>query len=465
MPAAPRPSLRAVPAPPPRPGGRLLDGPVGRTLAAQAAPLMAGILANIGFGLVETWFIGRVGADALAALAFCMPVAMTLTSVAIGLSAGASVAVARALGGGRPDAARRLATDALLLTFVVIATLGTLGALYARPIFAALGAGPEHLPLIESYLRIWLPGVVLFLLPMVGLGAVRAAGDTRFQGGAMIASVAITAVVDPILIFGAGPIPALGLPGAALGNVVGWSFLCGAALWKMRRVGLLETTEPPRARAFAASVRSVLHVGVPAAATNAIIPLSAALIVGILARFGAEAVAGLGVASRVEAFAMIAFFALSAIVNPFVAANVGAGRPERVAEAVRLVQRFALVWGAALAALLWAFAPWIAARFTDDPRVAEIATRYLRLVPFSYGFGGILMVANAAFNGLGRPMAATAISALRMFALNVPVAWLGARLFGAPGVFLGIAVANVVVGVLAGAWLRSAARGLADTQG
>lgn len=457
---APGPLVRAAPAPPPRHGGRLVDGPVGRTLAVQAAPLMAGILANIGFQLTETWFIGRLGAAPLAALAFCMPVTMTLVSVAIGVSAGTSVAVARALGGGQREQARRLATDALLLTFAVIATLGTAGALLVRPLFAALGAGPEHLPLIEGYLRIWLPGVVLFLVPMVGLGAVRAAGDTAFQGAAMIAAVAVNLVADPILIFGLGPVPALGLRGAALGNVAAWSVLCGAALWKMRRVGLLETAEPPRLRPFLASARAILHVGVPAAATNAIIPLSVTLIVGILAGFGAEAVAGLGVATRVEALAMIAFLALSAIVNPFVAANVGAGRPERVVEAVRLLQRFCLAWGAVLALVLWLLAPWIAARFTDDPRVIDVVRRYLTLVPISYGAAGILMLTNAAFNGLGRPMAATALSALRMFAVNVPVAWLGARLLGVPGVFLGIALANVLVGALAASWMRQATRAL-----
>ena len=457
---APRPLPRAAPLPSPRSGGRLVDGPVGRTLAAQAAPLVAGILANIGFQLTETWFVGRVGAEALAALAFCMPVTMTLVSVAIGLSAGTSVAVARALGGGRPDHARRLATDALLLTFAVIATLGALGAWLVEPIFTALGAGPDHLPLIAGYLRIWLPGVVLFLVPMVGLGAVRAAGDTAFQGAAMIAAVAVNLVADPILIFGLGPIPPLGLRGAALGNVAAWSVLCAAAWWKMRRVGLLETAEPPRPRAFLASSRAILHVGIPAAATNAIIPLSATLIVAILADFGAEAVAGLGVASRVEALAMIAFLALSAIVNPFVAANVGAGRPERVVEAVQLLQRFCLVWGVVLAAVLWLLAPWIASRFTDDPQVIDVARRYLTLVPISYGAAGILMLTNAAFNGLGRPMAATALSALRMFAVNVPVAWLGARLLGVPGVFLGIALANALVGALAARWIRQAARAL-----
>jgi putative MATE family efflux protein len=456
----PSPVPRAAPEPPPRRGGRLVEGPVGRTLAVQAAPLAAGILANIGFQVTETWFIGRLGAAPLAALAFCMPVTMTLISVAIGVSAGTSVAVARALGAGEPARARRLATDALLLTFAVITTLGTLGALWVRPLFTALGAGPEHLPLIEGYLRIWLPGVVLFLMPMVGLGAVRAAGDTAFQGGAMIAAVAVNLVVDPLLIFGLGPFPALGLRGAALGNVAAWSVLCAAAWWKMRRVGLLETAEPPRPSAFLASARAILHVGIPAAATNAILPLAATLIVGILARFGAEAVAGLGVASRVEALAMIPFLALSAIVNPFVAANVGAGRPERVGEAVRLLVRFCLAWGVVLAVALWVLAPGIAPRFSDDPRVVDVARRYLTLVPVSYGAAGILMLANAAFNGLGRPVTATALSVLRTFALSVPVAWLGARLLGVPGVFLGVALANVVVGALAASWLRQAAQGL-----
>ncbi|MCL4683250.1 MATE family efflux transporter [Myxococcota bacterium] len=437
-----------------RPAGRLVDGPVGRTLLSQAAPMFAGILANIGFQVAETWFIGRLGARELAALAFCMPVAMSVISVAIGLSAGTSVAVARALGSGQPAAARRLATDAVLLTFGVIATLGLATALAIRPLFDALGAGPELLPLIEGYLQIWLPGVALFMVPMVGLGAVRAAGDTRFQGGAMIAAVALNALLDPLLIFGAGPVPALGLRGAAFGNVAAWTLFCAAALWKMRQEGLLETQAPPRWKVFRASTRSILHVGLPAAATNAIIPLSTALIVGILAGFGPEAVAGLGIATRIEGLAMISFLGLSAVVNPFFAANAGAGRPERLHEALRLLLRFALGFGVVAAAVLWLVAPWLATRFTDDAAVAAVATGYLRLVPISYGAAGLIMTSNAAFNGLGLPLSATAISALRMFALNVPVAWLGARWFGVPGVFLGIATANLVVGTLATVWIR-----------
>jgi putative MATE family efflux protein len=441
-----------------RSGGRLVEGPVGRTLVSQAAPMFAGILANIGFQVTETWFIGRLGAGELAALAFCMPVAMSVISVAIGLSAGTSVAVARALGAGDPARARRLATDAVLLTFVVIVALGGATALAIRPLFDALGAGPELLPLIEGYLRIWLPGVALFMVPMVGLGAVRAAGNTRFQGGAMIAAVAVNAALDPLLIFGAGPIPALGLRGAALGNVAAWTLLCAAALWKMRDEGLLETKIPPRWAAFRASTRSILHVGLPAAATNAIIPLSTAMIVGILAGFGPEAVAGLGFATRIEGLAMIAFLALSAVVNPFFAANVGARRTDRLLRALHVLQRFSILFGVVVAALLWFAAPWLADRFTADPAVATVARQYLRMVPLSYGAAGLIMLSNAAFNGLGRPLAATAISALRMFALNVPVAWLGARWFGVPGVFLGIATANVVVGTLAAFWISRSAR-------
>ena len=243
-----------------------------------------------------------------------------------------------------------------------------------------------------------------------------------------------------------------------MANALAWGPLLAATLWRLRGLGLLADGMPTPAR-FVASARRILHVGLPAAGTNTIIPVSAAVVTGILAAYGAKAVAGFGVAGRIESLSMVAFFALSAVMNPFAGQNAGAGRLDRVREAVRASFGFCLALGAVLAAVLWLAGPTIAAQFSGDAEVAAATAAYLAIVPISYGMAGIIAVANSAFNGLNRPGAAVLISVARTMLVNVPVAWLGGRLFGAPGVFLGVCVANVLVGVGAAWWIWRATAG------
>jgi len=208
----------------------------------------------------------------------------------------------------------------------------------------------------------------------------------------------------------------------------------------------------PRSGELADSWRRVLHIGLPAAGTNAIIPLAHAVVVAILAGLGAEAVAGYGAASRIEGVVLVPFYALSAVIGPFVGQNLGAGRHRRVRRAVRLCARFCIAAGLAMALLLALFAAPLAGLFADDPRVVDTAVAYLRLVPLSYGAAGLVMVVNAAFNGTGRPLPAVVVSSGRMLVLTIPGALAGAALAGAPGVFVAAAAANLISGALALWW-------------
>ena len=431
-------------------------GPVGPLLVSLTLPMVGAVLATIGYSVAETWFIARLGPQALSAVSFTFPVTMAVLSLAIGLGAGTSAVVARALGAGEA-AASALVVDALLLTAVLGVVAAALGEVAVRPLFLALGAPEALLPLIAGYLRIWFPAATLFMTAMVGLSAARAAGDARFQGVAMAGAALLNLALAAPVIFGLGGlpglnIPGLGLRGAAVANALSWGPLLLATLWRLRSLGLLADGLPTPAR-FVASTRRVLHVGLPAAGTNTIIPVSAAIVTAILATYGAKAVAGFGVAGRIESLSMVAFFALSAVMNPFAGQNAGAGRLDRVRAAVRASFGFCLALGAVLAVGLWFAGPWIGARFSGDAEVSAATAAYLAIVPVSYGMAGIIAVANAAFNGLNRPGAAVLISVARTLGVNVPVAWLGGRLFGADGVFLGVCVANVVVGAGAAWWI------------
>ena len=425
-------------------------GPVGPLLLRLTLPMIGALLAMIGYSVAETWFIARLGPQALAAVSFTFPVTMVVISLAIGLGAGTSAVVARALGAG--EAAGALVVDAMLLTAAMAIVALIVGELALYPLFRALGAPEELLPLIAGYLRLWFPAAGLFMVAMVGLSAARAAGDAKFQGIAMAGAAALNLAAAAPVIFGFMGLPGLGLRGAAVANALAWGPLLAATLWRLRSYELLQDGFPSPAR-FVASARRVLHVGLPAAGTNTIIPVSGAIVTAILAAYGAKAVAGFGVAGRVESLSMVGFLALSAVMNPFAGQNAGADRLDRVRMAMRGSFAFCLAFGAVLAAALWLGGREIAGLFTRDAEVAGVIAAYLAIVPISYGAAGIIAVVNSAFNGLDRPGAAVLISVARTMLVNVPIAWLGGRLFGAQGVFLGVCAANVLVGAAAAWWI------------
>lgn len=424
----------------------MTEGAVAPMLLRLSLPMMGGILATIGGSVIEMGLVGRLGPGALAASTFVSPVVMVVISLAIGLGAGTSAVVARAIGGGESDVGG-LVTDALLLMALVGIAAAGVGEALLGPLLRALGAAPEIAALAASYLRIWFPAAVLFTTSMVGLSAARAAGDARFQGVVMAGTAGLAATLITMLVLGLG----LGFRGAALGNAIAWIPMAAATAWRLRGMGLLSTDRLSTSR-FLRSARRVLHVGLPAAATNAIIPVSTGVLVGILAAYGSRAVGGFGVGSRIEGLALVPFYALSAVMNPFAGQNSAAGRADRVLAGLRAAAAFCLVGGAVIAAALWVAAPLVASAFTRDPDAARAAVLYMRILPLSYGAAGIIMSANSLFNGLDRPMAAVAVSVLRVLVIAVPAAWIGGRLLGVPGVFAGSCAANLLVGLVSFLW-------------
>ncbi len=442
----------AVPAP--RSAGLgMTEGPVGPLLFRMTVPLAWGVLAVLGYRLAEAWFVGVLGPSALAAISFAFPVTMVVLSLSIGLGAGTSSVIARALGACEPGVPR-LVADALILTFLLAAVCAVVGVAEARPLARLLGAGPDLVPAIAAYLQVWFPTAILILLPQVGLSAARAAGDATFQGVAMIASTVLNLAFAPIAISGAFGFHGFGLVGAPIATALAWLPMLGATLWRLRYLHIL-SFDHLRLDEFLSSSKRILRVGVPAAATNTVIPVSAGIITALLARYGHDVVAGFGLGSRVESVAMVPFFALSAVMNPFAGQNFGAGRVGRVREAMRVTSIFCGVSGAALAVGLYFGRHWIASRFTGDEAVISAAMLYLALVPISYGPGGVIAIANAAFNGLNRPFFAVIVSVARTLVVNVPVAWALGHMMGVPGIFLGICVSNILVGVASGLWVMS----------
>jgi putative MATE family efflux protein len=435
----------------------LLTGDPGRALLSLAVPTLLGIIFILAVNLIDTYFVGQLGTDELAAMGFTFPVATLVTSVGFGLGVGTTSAVSRALGAGDTDTSRRLVTHGLLLGTAVVLVISLAGVATQEAVFRSLGAEPQLLPLLEQYMTIWYAGAVFLVVPMVGTGALRAAGDAKTPAIVMAIAAASNAVLDPMFIFGFGPIEAMGIEGAAIATVLSRAVTLVATVVVMVRRDVLDVHMPSPAELFA-SWRQILSVGIPASVSNAIVPVATAIMTALVAGYGAASVAGFGIASRLEGFVLIPGMALTAALTPFIGQNWGGHHPERVAAAMRISTRFVMAWGLGAWAVLLLVGDTVAGVFTDDPAVVDVAHTYMWIVPASYGTAGLVSVVSASFNAVDRAIRSTVLSALRSLVFAVPFAFIGAAVADLDGIFAGIALASILTGGAAMLWSRSMRR-------
>ena len=428
---------------------KLLQGPVGKTLTSLAIPMAFGIVSIILFTVVDTVYIGRLGAEPLAAMGFTFPISYIVMSIAMGLSVGTSSTIARAIGEGHQLRVQRLATDGLGLAFLIVTCFSLIGLTNLNTIFSLMGAKGEILELISDYMIPWCLGVGLLVIPMVGNGAIRATGDTKTPATIMIIAGIVNIVLDPFLIFGIGPFPRLELQGAALATVFSWAMAFTASLWILgKREGMIRLPIFDPKHSFD-SWKRILYIGIPAAGTNMMEPLSMAVITRMISEYGEESVAAFGVGGRLEALSLIGLWALSTAITPFIGQNFGAGNYDRIRAALRFGVKFSLIWGGAAFTVLYLLSGIIAPIFNDNKAVIASIVLFLQIIPISYAMYGISALVNSMFNALGKPLQASLVIILHLFVFVLPLAYLGSKVYGLKGIFIGIAVGNAVVGIIA----------------
>ncbi len=433
---------------------KLTEGSVALGLTKLTLPMIWGVFAVIGFSLADTYFVAQLGTKELAAMSFTFPVVTVLGSIAMGLGTGVASIIGRAIGEGDRYRVQRLTTDSLMLSLLIVGILALLGLTTINPLFTNLGAEAEVLSLVKDYMTIWYLGIVFLVVPLVGNSAIRASGNTAVPSLIMTVAAAVNVGLDPVLIFGWGPFPALGIKGAALATVMSRAATLVASLAFLHYRERLLVFALPSLKVMISNSRSVLSVGMPAAATNLISPISTGAITSLIAHYGSEAVASFGLASRVEAMALIVPLALTASIGPFVGQNWGAQKYGRVHKALRLSLLFCLGWGVMVAALLALGAPAIASWFDSDPEVVATTAAYLTIVPISYGALGVVFVFSSTFNALGKPLPSMIVTLSRLLLLYLPLAYLGSYLFGVPGIFASACLSNTAIGLGTFLWYR-----------
>ena len=431
----------------------LTSGTVPRQLLRLTVPMFLGISSMILASMVDTIYVGWIGTRELAAVSMSFPLVMGLSSVSMGLGVGATSIMSRTLGGGDRARSLVLGTHTLVLVALLVGAIAITGFLGAVGLFRGLGADAQTLPLASAYIRIWFVGLPLFALPMVAMSMLRALGNARTPGVLMTVGSVLQVVIAPALIFGVPHVFAgIGLVGSA------WAFVASRGVVFIATVVVLEREGLVRPLgSFADMLRSwaeVLRIGVPTILTNLIGPASMAVVLGLLAKYGHEVVAGFGVAVRIESLALMVLMALSSSVSPMVGQNWGARQFARVRETLAFGYRFSFAWGLLSFVVLALVGKPIVRLINDHAGVVDATYAYLVPVSLSYGFMGMSMMIGATFVALGRAAPSLTLALLRMLVLYLPLAWLADRYFGYQGIFVASGACTVIVAMLGHAWLR-----------
>lgn len=432
---------------------RLTTGPVAGTLARLSLPMFIAMFAMMGLNIVDTYFIGQLGTEQLAAMGFTLAVVMAVNSVSMGIGMGTAAVVSRVIGRGDAVEARRLTVDAIALGFTVALGIVAVGLSTIDPLFAAMGAEGNVLEYIHQYMMIWYLGLPLVIIPQVGNSGVRAAGDTKTPAKIMMTVLTLNAILDPLMMFGYGPFPELGLRGAAVATVISQGIAMVISLIVLRRMGLF-ALEHQRVSEVLGAWKRILTIAVPAGVTQLITPISTGVVTSIVATYGVAAVAGFGVASRLEMLAIMFVMAVGSALVPFIGQNWGAGLKPRVSQAVKAALVFAVGWGLIVWMIALVFGRQIASVFNDNPEVIAVVTAYMAIVFPSYTMLGALQTVTNSLNALHRPLTSLTLSILRMFVLYVPLAFLGSKFWGLTGVWWSGFGANLIAGTIAILWFR-----------
>lgn len=423
---------------------------VTKSLIRLTAPMLLGVSSSILVQMIELVFIAQLGTMQVAAVTFTFPVTMALTSIALGIGIGTSSVVARKVGGGEEDASRILGQHAIVLVSVVTVALAVVLMSMTHTIFEWLGAEGDTLREIDAYMSIYLPGTVLFTITMVAGNVMRANGLAGIPGLVMTLGAGLNLLLDPFFIFGLWGFPELGLQGAAVAMAVSRAVTAAVLLYYVVKFNFVDFEAGMTG--FINSSRQILHIGLPAMATQLIGPVSIGVITALLATYGESTVAGFGVAARVEAVSVMFLFALSGSIGPFVGQNYGAKKNDRVTQGLYATYKFSLGWGFLVAVALFFLSPWFVPLIESDPKAQATAITYLRIAPWSYGAWGILMMASASFNALGKPLPSTMLAFTRMFLFYIPLAFFLTSFLGYAGVFTAALATNLLLGALGWLW-------------
>ena len=432
------------------------SGPLGRAIILLAVPMVMEMVMESVFAVVDVFFVSRLGPDEVATVGITESMLALIYTVAMGLSIGVMATVARRIGERNPEEAADAAVQGIALGIGTALLIAVTGVTFAPDLLRLMGASDAVIAIGTTYTRTMLGGNVVILLLFLINAIFRGSGDAAIAMRSLWLANGINIVLGPCLIFGVGPLPRLGVTGAAVGTTIGRGIGVLFQLYCLTRPGRRVSVRARHLRLHPRVMLGLLRLS--GSGTFQVLVSTASWIglVRILASFGSQAVAGYTIGIRIIMFALLPSWGLSNAAATMVGQNLGAARPDRAERAVRLAGVFNMVFLGLVGLGFLAAAPVIVSWFTGDPVVGPVAVSCLRIVSLGFAFFAWGMVLTQSFNGAGDTWTPTLINLGCFWVLEIPLAWLLAEWAGAgpAGVFWAITAAFSMVAVVSAILFR-----------
>lgn len=428
----------------------LTKGDITRNILTTSYPLVLALLLQTGFNIVDAIFVGKISAEAIAAVSMAFPVIFLMLSLASGIGVGATSMIARAIGEKNYRKASNIAEHSILIGFVFTIIFSICGIIFGKQIYSLMGASGALLDLILDYSNIIFAGSIFLFLGIAANNIIRGEGDTKTPMRIIMISALINIVLDPILIFVVG----WGVKGAAIATVIA---RFAATVYGLAYLFHGQTSIKLNYRIFNYNfniVKEIFKMGVPTSAAQVAMSISMFVITRIISVFGAAAIAAYGIGFRLDGIIFMPTLGIMATLIIIVGQCVGAKKfiraEKTVFRAVYITTAFTLCVGI----LIFMIPKLTVSLFNTNPDVIMYGVSYIRIMAFTYVFIALGMAFLGAFFGAGKAVPPLVINLLRVLIIPIPVAYILSKYLGVVGVWLALAGATVIAGISALIWFK-----------
>ncbi|KAA1244211.1 MATE family efflux transporter [Aquimarina sp. RZ0] len=432
------------------------SGSIRKAIFMLSIPMILEMMMESIFALADAYFVSSLGSNAIATVGLTESVLTLIYAIAIGLSMGVTAIVARRVGEKDINGASQAAVQAIFLGISIAMIISALGFFFPKEILTLMGAAPDLIADGYRYTQVLLGGNMTIMLLFLINAIFRGAGDASVAMKVLIVSNVLNIILDPLFIFGFGPIPAFGVQGAAIATTIGRGTAVILQLvilfygWSKIKIALKDIT------LRVAVMINLIKVSLGGIGQFIIGTSSWVFLMRIMAEFGSEVLAGYTIAIRVLMFTLMPSWGMSNAAATLVGQNLGAGKPDRAEQSVWKTGKYNAYFMLVVSVLYLIFAEVIIKVFSDEPEVVTYGALSLRVIAAGYVFYAYGMVIIQSFNGAGDTKTPTVINFFCFWIFQLPFAYLAAIVFdwGAMGVFVAITLAEVLIAAIGIIWFR-----------